>query len=294
MWRGHPEFADRRTTKVIDGVALTGWFTEDFTWAELAHPARPRTPARHPRHRAPASTGAFPIMRLRDVFDLIDDALDRTLAGALGMVAEIKHATYFESIGLPLDELFAAEVNEAGWNDGDGRSTIESFERHVLDQVYARGIYGKRVYLIEASGTPVRPGRPATAARAAPYADSLTEAGLYALGRARRRHQRRQEARFSNTDAAGDVAGASDLVDCAHAAGLEIYCWTLRPENRFLARSLPTRHGRARTSAHWQAEFALIMGTGIDGVFADHPDLAVAVRDDALSIAACGSRSTDA
>ncbi len=32
----HPEFADRKTTKRVDGQALTGWFTEDFTWAELS------------------------------------------------------------------------------------------------------------------------------------------------------------------------------------------------------------------------------------------------------------------
>ncbi|MGO4104292.1 glycerophosphodiester phosphodiesterase family protein [Leifsonia sp. YAF41] len=269
-----PEFADRRTTKHIDGVALTGWFTEDFTWAELETlRARERIPAI--RKSSASFDGAFPIMRLRDVFDLIDDASVGT-PRQLSMVAEIKHATYFESIGLPLDELFAAEVNEAGWNEGDGRLVIESFEKHVLDQVYSRGIYGKRVYLIEASGAPFDEVSQLGSA-ATPYADSLTAAGLYELA-GHVDGVSVNKKLILERNAAGEVSGTSDLIDSAHAAGLEIYCWTLRPENKFLARSFRTGTVSADFGA-WQAEFALIMGTGIDGVFADHPDLAVAVRN---------------
>ena len=112
----HTEFAGRRTEKVIDGVALTGWFTEDFTWAELRTlRARERLPAL--RGLSASFDGLFPILRLRDVLRLVDRA-EAPLDRELGDVAEIKHASYFESIGLPLDELFAAEVNEAGWNTG--------------------------------------------------------------------------------------------------------------------------------------------------------------------------------
>jgi glycerophosphoryl diester phosphodiesterase len=271
---GRPEFADRRTTKHIDGIALTGWFTEDFTWAELATlRARERIPAL--RKSSASFDGAFPLLRLRDVFDLIDDAAVDA-PRPLGMVAEIKHATYFESIGLPLDELFAAEVNEAGWNEGDGRLVIESFEKRVLDQVYSRGIYGKRVYLIEASGKPFDEVALHGSA-ASPYADSLTAAGLYALA-GRVDGVSVDKKLILETDANGHVTGASELVDSAHAAGLEIFCWTLRPENKFLARSFRSGTVGANFGA-WQAEFALIMGTGIDGVFADHPDLAITVRD---------------
>ena len=271
----HPEFADRRTTKHIDGAARTGWFTEDFTWAELATlRARERIPA--VRKSSASFDGAFPLLRQRDVFDLIDDAsIDSPRP--LGLVAELKHATYFESIGLPLDELFAADVNEAGWNEGDGRLVIESFERTLLDQVYARGIYGKRVYLIEASGKPFdEVARHGSAA--APYADSLTAAGLYALA-GRVDGVSVDKKLILEKDVDGEVVGASELVDSAHAAGLEIYCWTLRPENKFLARSFRTGTVGANFGA-WQTEFAVIMGTGIDGVFADHPDLAVAVRNE--------------
>lgn len=171
----HAEFADRRTEKVIDGVALTGWFTEDFTWAELRTlRARERLPTL--RSMSASFDGLFPILRLRDVFRLVD-RLEAPLDRELGVVAEIKHASYFASIGLPLDELFAAEVNEAGWNTGEGRLTIESFERTVLAQVHERGIFGRRVFLLEATGAPAdlvaQSGDAATT-----YADFLTDLSL--------------------------------------------------------------------------------------------------------------------
>ena len=268
-------FADRRATKVIDGKELTGWFTEDFTWPELSTlRARERIP--EIRRSSASFDGRFPILRLRDVFDIIDRASDADRR-SFGMVAEIKHATYFESIGLPLDELFSEEVNAAGWNAADGRLTIESFEQGVLEGVHARGIYGKRVYLVEARGKPfdqvARLG-----AKAPQYADYLTEAGLYGL-RSRVDGISVDKSLILETDETGRVLGASDLVDLAHAAGLEIYCWTLRPENRFLAKSF--RHGRLKADfGDWPAEFRTIMGTGIDGVFVDHPDLAVLARDE--------------
>ena len=99
-----PEFADRRTTKLIDGARLTGWFTEDFTWAELS---TLRAVERLPQVRQASATfdGLEPILRLSDLLGIIDDASGQRQRI---MVAELKHATYFESIGLPLDELFAA------------------------------------------------------------------------------------------------------------------------------------------------------------------------------------------
>ena len=271
----HPEFAGRRTSKVVDGIRLTGWFTEDFTWAELRTlRARERLP--EVRKSSATFDGRFPLLRLKDVFKLVDRLSGRARR-PIGVVAEIKHATYFASIGLPLDELFAAEVNDAGWNAGDGRLTIESFERSLLDKVYARGVYGKRVFLLEARGKPFDE-LTLLGSEAPRYADYLTDAGLYGLS-GKVDGISVPKSLILATDADGQVSGASDLVDAAHAADLEIYCWTLRPENRYLARTF--RRGRLRADfGNWQAEFRTILGTGIDGVFADHPDLAVLVRDE--------------
>ncbi|WP_022885969.1 glycerophosphodiester phosphodiesterase family protein [Glaciibacter superstes] len=269
------EFAHLRTTKLIDGVQLTGWFTEDFTWDELATlRARERIPAI--RSSSASFDDRYPVLRLADLFGIIDEAADGS-GRRLGMVAEIKHATYFESIGLPLDELFAAEVRAAGWNEDEDLLTIEAFEQSVLHKVRARGINGKLVYLLEAKGAPfdevARLG-----AQARPYADQLTVTGLNGLDDALDGISVHKSLIFE-TDAAGHVLGPSGLVGNAHDAGLEAYCWTLRPENQFLAKTF--RRGKAKAEyGHWQEEFQAILATGIDGVFADHPDLAVLAREE--------------
>ncbi|MBF4635479.1 glycerophosphodiester phosphodiesterase [Agreia pratensis] len=268
------EFAARRTTKTIDGVRQTGWFTEDFSWAELQ---TLRSRERLPKIRQ--SSASFdlqsPIMRLSDLLHLLDRAGDES-GRAIGLVAEIKHATYFESIGLSLDELVAAELTDAGWNSGDGRLTVESFEKTVLDQLRGRGIRSKNVFLLEAAGSP--PDLVARFGSAADsYASFLTPDGLRMLRRdVEGISVDRQMIRPRTNAESGTVS--SVLVDDAHAAGLEIYCWTLRPENRFLDRAF--RRGSDPSSfGDWQRDFALVLAAGVDGVFADHADLAIAARD---------------
>lgn len=258
----HPEFADRRTTKTIDGERLSGWFTEDFSWAELStlH-ATERLPELRATNMERA--GEQGILRFSDLLALLD-AADRPI----GLVAEIKHATYFESIGLPLDELFAAELTAAGWR-GDERLIVESFEKSVLGKIRARGITARYIYLMEAHGAPVdEPGRS--------YASLLGDEGLASLARevdgiSVDKHI------LLRTDAASRQPLVSDLVARAHAAGLLVFCWTLRAENQFLAK--PLRLGSSPADfGDWRTEFAVLIGSGLDGVFADQPDLALEVR----------------
>ncbi|MGN6127989.1 MAG: glycerophosphodiester phosphodiesterase family protein [Humibacter sp.] len=269
------EFAHLRTTKTVDGVRHTGWFTEDFTWAELS---TLRAIERLPGLRQASSSfnGAYPLMRLSQLLELVDVQSDRS-GRALGLVAELKHATYFEGLGLPLDQLFADTVRDSGWKDDADRLVVESFERTVLAGIRRRGIRGKMVYLIEAAGTPYDAvARDGASART--YAQEIDGAGLYALATATG-DAAIDGISVSKTlllDAAGD--GTTDLVDRAHGVGLEIYSWTLRPENRFLSKRF-RRGGAADRFGDWQHEFEVIISTGVDGVFADHPDLAVVARD---------------
>ncbi len=266
-----PQFADRHTTKVIDGQALSGWFTEDFTWAELATlRATERLPEVRPGNTGFASEG---ILRLVDLLAMLDAAPLSALGERIGLVAEIKHATYFASIGLPLDQLFAAELTAAGWHDDD-RLTVESFEATVLGQIRNRGIRARYVFLVEAGGAPAdQVAEFGDDARS--YASYLTADGMAALagavdGISVNKHI------LQETDASGAELGA-ELVARAHAAGLTVFCWTLRAENTFLAEAL--RHGpSASTSGDWMTEFLALMGMGIDGVFADQPDLAIEAR----------------
>jgi len=286
---GRPEFADRRTTKEVDGVALTGWFTEDFTWDELATlRARERIPAL--RQASSTFDGHYPLLRLRDLLDLLDRVTDGSRAP--GLVAELKHATYFEAAGLPLDELFTAELADAGWTDRAG-IVVESFEKTVLAQLYERGFRGRRVYLLEDTGAPA--DRVAALGSSAPgYDTDLTLRGLYALGSAGSPADRVDGisvdttqvlssgsvsvALFGEEDAADVGAVTSDLVDLAHSAGLAVFCWTLRPENGMLPEEFRSG-GSASDWGDWRRYYSILLHSGVDGVFADHPDLAVAVRD---------------
>jgi glycerophosphoryl diester phosphodiesterase len=287
-----PEFAGRRTTREVDGRALTGWFTEDFTWAELAT-LRARERLGSLRQASASFDDRYPVIRLRDLFELVDTAADEH-GRIMRMVAEFKHAAHFDALGLPLDDLFAAELEAAGWGRGDSRLIMEAFEPTLLDRLGARGIRGKRVFLIEDTGAPwdlvLADGRGARS-----YDSFVTEEGLLGLagrfdgvsvGKARLvggvRAKRAADAQLEALErrATGELGGA-ELVDAAHAAGLELYTWTLRPENRFLADSF--RRGSVRAAyGDWLGEFTHIVDMGVDGIFVDHPDLGVEAREWAL------------
>ena len=261
----HREFADRKTTKTIDGVAHTGWFTEDFTWSELATLG---TIERLPTLRQSSSTfnGQEGILRLRDLVEIIDAASLR-FGRQLTMIAEIKHGAYFESIGLPLDELFANEMRE--WASLE-KLVVESFEQKVLAKIRARGIAARYVFLADREGAPADLVA-AYGPTARSYADHLTEKGLARL--ATEVHgvsvDKRLILRSDGT--------TTDFVERAHDAGLLAYTWTLRAENKFLAKAF--RVGSApRDFGNWMGEFVAILDTGIDGVFADQPDLAGTAR----------------
>lgn len=264
-----PEFAARRTTKQVDGTTLTGWFTEDFTWAELS---TLRSRERLPKVRPDNATfdDLDGVLRLKDLIDLID-AADRPV----GLVLELKHATYFASIGLPLDRLVARELAEAGWQS-DARLTVEAFESDVLHGIRDHGVGAPLVYLIEARGAPAdRVARDGD--RAVPYADDLTPEGLIRLNRAGIAGVSVDKRLLLQSDAEGNTLGITSVVDRAHDAGLTAFCWTLRAENRFLGRNLRRGADDSRFG-DWLGEFHLVTASGVDGVFADQPDLALAAR----------------
>lgn len=257
------EFLRLKTTKEVDGAVQTGWFTEDFTWAELSTlRVRERLPELRPASAAHDGEGG--ILRLSDLLSLLDG--DEARARGVGLVAEVKHATYFDSIGLPLGELVAAELAAAGWTD-DPRLTFESFERTVLDDLRTRGAGGSYVYLLDAEGAAFdlvsRDGSAAST-----YASQLTAAGLDGLASGLDGISVPKKMLLGPTGEADPA-----LVGLAHARGLAIYTWTLRPENAFLAKS--NRSGGARAEhGDWRTEFSEIASTGVDGLFADFPELA--------------------
>ena len=263
-----PEFAERRTTKTVDGVRLIGWFTEDFTWAELQ---TLRCRERLPRLRSENTRfdGIEPILRLSQVLELIDDE-GRSRGTKVAAVVQIKHAHYFLGIGHDLDELLIAELEAAGWADREDQLIIESFELGVLDRLRAAGVKAQLVFLTESIGTPADEVALGTGARSWPWYRS--DEGLDLLvGRVHGISVAKAD--LLAFDGRGRKTGATDLVQRAHERGLIVYTWTLRPENAYL-NAAHTRAGGKGAAGDWRTEWAQVIATGVDGIFVDHPDLA--------------------
>ncbi len=258
----HPEFADRRTTKRVDGQALTGWFTEDFTWAELTM-LRGRERLPEVRLSSASFDGSQAILRLSDVLDIVR-AGSIEHGREIGVVLEVKHATYFASIGLDLAPLIERDLRASGWADGELPLIIECFESTVLGQLRERGIVASYVYLIEASGRPY---------------DLLVAQGKQALTYKATVAPRGLDGLVGKVDGISVnkrmlLAKGNTIVTDAHARGLKVFTWTARPENAFLGAEFRGAGGPG-AYGDYESEWAAIARTGVDGVFVDHPDLGV-------------------
>jgi len=259
----HPEFADRRTSKTVDGLAVTGWFSEDFTLREIR---TLRAIERLPELR-PSNTvydGRFRIPTLTEIL--------RVTHGRARVYIELKHPTYFRSIGLPLEERLRCELVAAGLTRRNSAVQVQSFEPSSLRRLRA-GLAVPLVQGLDVAGRPydfTATGDPRT------YADLRTPAGLRWI-------HRYADAVAVNAaliiprDATNHVQPATTLVADAHAAGLLVQAWTFRAENDFLPADIqrasdPAGHGDL-IGFLW-----LVYATGLDGVFCEFPDLAVSAR----------------
>lgn len=259
-----PEFAARRTTKTIDGTAITGWFTEDLTLAELKTlRARERIPAIRPANVA--FNGQFQVPTLQEVIDLAK-AKSAEKGRVIGAYPETKHPTYFKSIGLPLERRLVDVLAANGWNSRAAPVFIQSFEVGNLKEL--RGMTTARlVQLLAANGRPydfVAAGAGETRG----YADLITPAGL------------RDIAAYANgigpskdmviPVANGALGAPTALVGHAKNAGLLVHAYTLRPENAFLPANLkrfPATDNTLRGDS--TTEIQAFLQAGIDGFFTD-------------------------
>jgi glycerophosphoryl diester phosphodiesterase len=254
-----PEFADRKTTRRISGHEVTGWFTEDFTLAEIKTlRARERLPFRdHSRD------GQFQIPTFEEVLDL---ALRQSAeAGrAIGVYPETKHPSYFRSLGLPLEEPLLAALEKQGWTEKDAPVFIQSFETGNLRELRKRSAV-PLIQLLDEAG---RPWDFTEAGDLRTYRDLARPEGLawiatYADGIGPNKRL------IVPLDHDRQLQPPTTLVEDAHRVGLQVHPWTFRSEPELLAPG----YGRQP-----EREYEQFYALGVDGVFSDFPEVAVGVR----------------
>lgn len=263
----HPEFAGRKATKKIDGVSYTGWFTEDFTLAELKTlRATERIPGNRPDNTL--YDGRWTIPTFEEVLRWADRE-GRKRKKPVWLYVETKHPTYFRNLGLGLEEPLARLLRRYGRDRRNAPLILQSFEPSSVQRL-ARLVDTPRIVLL--SGPTTRPWDFVESGDPRTVADLVTPAGLkwiasYAQG-------------IGPTldlvipkDAAGRLTTPTTLVKDAHARGLLLHPYTLRNENSFLPADFrrgtdPNGYGDVFGAA------AAYFATGIDGIFSDHPDTA--------------------
>ncbi|MEV5440452.1 glycerophosphodiester phosphodiesterase [Streptomyces sp. NPDC052682] len=270
---GHPEFADRKKTKVLDGVPTTGWFTEDFTLAELKTlRAVERIPANRPHNTL--YDGRWEIPTFEEVL-LWQDEQTRKRGRQVWIYPELKHPTYFRTLGLDLEPRVAKLLRKHRKDRWNAPVILQSFEPTSIQRLN-KLVDNPLVVLLSGANTRpwdfVETGDPRT------VADLITPAGL------------REIASYAQgigptldliipRDASGHLTRPTTLVADAHRVGLVLHPWTMRNENPFLPadfRKGTDADGYGDVFGAYRTYFA----TGIDGVFTDQPDTGLLARAD--------------
>ena len=240
-----PEYADRRTSKTIDGADKTGWFTEDFTLDELR---TLRTRERIPDVR-PRNTGldGEQLLTFDDVVRVAADGAARR-GSAVGIYVETKHPSYFAGIGLDLNDLLVDALERHDLNRPESPVIIQSFESGNL-----RDLRGRTELPLVRLVMPRRIHDIDDLADVATFADVIGPHKDLVIPR----------------DESGRLGAPTDLVERAHAAGLQVHIWTMRDEPSFLP-----------TDCDPLAEYAAFFAAGIDGLFSDWTTTAVRARQE--------------
>jgi len=238
----HPEFADRYRTQTIDGELSSGWFTEDFTLAEIKTlRARERLPEL--RSRNTVFDGLYAVPTFDEIMELAADTnLERPGVAPIGVYPETKHPAHFTALGLALELPVLRVLDRHGYGEPGSPVFIQSFDPGNLRLL--RGL--TRLPLVQLLEHALG-DLPETA----DYADAI---GIYK-----------------------PLATAAG-VRAAHEAGLKVHVWTFRAENEFLPEDLrigdePGAHGRLAE------EIERYLALGIDGFFTDFPAVGAQVRD---------------
>ncbi|MBD2313156.1 glycerophosphodiester phosphodiesterase [Desertifilum sp. FACHB-1129] len=254
------EFATRKTSKIIEGKTVTGWFSEDFTLAELKTlRAKERLPFRNQTYN-----GQFQIPTFREILQLAQHKTQET-GREIGIYPETKHPSYFQSIGLPLEEPLVEILKEFGYTSPDSPLFIQSFEianlkklNRLIDVplVQLLGEENQQPYDFVLQGdkrTYQDLTTPAALSQIATYADAIGPSKRLIIPQAQD----------------SQLLPPTPLIQEAHRVGLKVHAWTFRNEACFLAPEYQNQPER---------EYQQFFQLGVDGVFSDFPDVAFKVR----------------
>lgn len=291
----HAEFAARKKTIQVDGETQTGWFASDFTLAEIKTLGAISTDAERPQQY----NGAYKIVTFQEIIDLVK-ARTASTGRTIAVYPETKNPTYHRDIGLPLEDTLIAQIKAAGWNSKSAPIYVQSFEPSSLKYLKSKGLETRLIQLIDADDVNLKTG---ALTFAAPYdrpydwlkagdtrlfsamvtPAGLTEIKAYADGIG---PWKRYIITVKGTlDASGNVTDingdgkineadttsqpATTLIADAHKAGLFVHPYTFRNEQRRLASDY---------KGDPKNEYLAFYRLGVDGVFADFTDTAIAAR----------------
>ncbi len=259
-----PEFADRKTVKTIDGERHEGWFTEDFTLAELK---TLRAKERLPEMRAAntAYDGRFEVPTFEEILQLLQRHQEQS-GKRIGVYPETKHPGYFRALGLAHDEAMLRLLKQYGYDGKADPVFIQSFEIGNLISLNRKTDI-RLVQLVAGEGGPPDDRKltyasmltPAGLRKVASYADGIGPPKDLVIGR----------------NAIGQLSAPTGLVEMAHKAGLVVHPWTFRRENYFLPTDFKSGID-PREPGDLKGEVRAFVAAGVDGLFSDNPGLAVA------------------
>ncbi|WP_246851242.1 esterase-like activity of phytase family protein [Nocardioides xinjiangensis] len=267
-----PEFAERRTTKQVDGRAVTGWFVEDFTLAELKTlRAEERLPQLRPGNTA--WDGLYQVPTLDEVLTFARRT--ETCDGEpLGVIPEIKHSTYLAEAGLPAERPLLEALHRNGVRPGDTPVVIQSFEVSNLRALGPMTRF-ELVQLVDCSGAPYDQ---VAAGTGVTYADLVTRRGMRTVARYADSVGMCKDVMIPRLPD-GRLGRPTDAIDNAHEAGLTVTGWTFRRENSFLPLQFRSSTDPA-APGDLAGEIRAFLRAGMDDVFTDNPDVGAEVAAD--------------
>lgn len=268
-----PEFADRKKVHMIDGERYEGWFTEDFTLAEIKTlRCKERLPQLRPGNMA--YDGQFEVPTFEEVLELAKLQSART-GRTIGVYPETKHPTWFEGLSLSFDKPLLTLIRRYGLDAADAPIFIQSFEVTNLKRLRTK-TKAPLVQLMAKDGGPFD-----LAAQGVTYASMATAAGLQEIS-AYAQGVGPEKILILPRDGANKNLSPTSFVKDAHAAGLVVHPWTFRAENYFLPEDY--RKGQSSEPTYLAqpgdlvAEVQAFLAAGVDGVFSDFPGIAVEAR----------------